>query len=145
MTKVTAQRTIRFTVPGPVVPKGRHRSVIRGGRIATFTPSETVAYEKTVAWHALAAMGGRPTLAGALAVRIEVIVAIPRSATRARRAAMLGGEIRPTSRPDLDNLIKTLLDALNGIAFSDDAAVAELHAARWYGEEPCALVEVAEI
>lgn len=145
MTKVTEQRTIRFTVPGPVVPKGRHRSVIRGGRIATFTPAETVAYEKAVAWHALAAMGGRPMLEGALAVRIEVIVAVPRSATKARRAAMLAGAIRPTARPDLDNQIKALLDALNALAFADDAQIVELHAARWYGEEPRATIEVTQI
>jgi Holliday junction resolvase RusA-like endonuclease len=49
---------------------------------------------------------------------------------------MLAGEIKPTGRPDLDNVIKSILDALNGVAYSDDSAVISVTAEKRYAENP---------
>lgn len=51
------------------------------------------------------------------------------------RDAMLSGEIAPAKRPDMDNIIK-ILDALNGIAWIDDAQVVSILARKLYAETP---------
>lgn len=54
---------------------------------------------------------------------------------RAAGVDMLAGDLvvslrfyRPRKAGDLDNRIKVTLDALNGIAYADDAQIKELHA-----------------
>ena len=55
---------------------------------------------------------------------------------------MLTGQSRPSAKPDIDNVIKAVLDALNGIAYKDDARVVELEARKVYGNEPGVAVEI---
>lgn len=46
-------------------------------------------------------------------------------------------ELKPhVKRPDLDNLVKTVCDALNGIAFEDDSALVQIVASKIYSENP---------
>ena len=47
---------------------------------------------------------------------------------------MLNGELRPTKKPDCDNIAKVILDALNGIAYHDDSQVVELVVHKHYAE-----------
>ncbi len=103
---------IRFVVPGPPVPKARARVVQRSGRSRAFTPALTARYEKTVATYALCA---RAALVERwpLDARYRVEVRVYR-----RRAG------------DLDNVVKSALDACNGVLWADDAQVDELHAYR---------------
>ena len=55
------------------------------------------------------------------------------------------GLIRPTVRPDIDNLVKIILDGLNGVAFMDDKQVIELYATKWYSAEPRTEIMVEEL
>lgn len=100
---------ISFVIPGKPVPKGRPRVVKMRGRSVTFTPAETVAYEKKVRFHAVA--NGIPYHEG------DVVVSIALYMPTARRV-------------DIDNLAKGILDALNGAAWYDDSQVCELHVRR---------------
>ena len=50
---------------------------------------------------------------------------------------MLCGNIRPTKKPDCDNISKVICDALNGIAFHDDSMIVELAVEKFYSENPC--------
>ena len=107
---------LEFRVPGKPVAKQRPRMTRYG---AVYTPSETVRFEKLVARSAISA-GARP-LMGPVSVELETVFPIPKSWTKARKAAADG---KPhTSRPDLDNLVKSVLDGLNGVAFADDSQV----------------------
>ena len=67
---------------------------------------------------------------------------IPVSWTKAKRADALAGLVMPTGRPDLDNLVKALTDACNGIVWRDDAQIVRLMAEKRYGEQPGAVVSV---
>jgi hypothetical protein len=51
---------------------------------------------------------------------------------RSRQDAALRGEIRPTTRPDTDNYVKSALDAINAIVVVDDSLVVELVATKQY-------------
>lgn len=118
-----------FTVPG-VKGKGRPRFARRGAHVATYTPDSTVAYEQAVQL-AYKAAGGR-LHDGAVAVRITAHQALPQRATKAQRAAAERGEIYPIRKPDLDNIVKIVLDALNGAAYRDDTQVLQLDARKIY-------------
>ena len=109
-----------FRVPGSVVPKARAR-VARGH---AYTPQATRDYEAKVKRAALEA-GVQP-----LVGRIRLSITI-HSADRRRR--------------DLDNMIKSISDALNGVAYADDSQIDQLQADRTLMAEAGAWVTVEEI
>ena len=80
-------------------------------------------------------MADQPPLQAA--VRLELLVVpAPASWSKRRRAAAITGDIPRTSRPDLDNFIKSALDAINTIVIADDAQIVEVRARKRYGEQP---------
>ena len=56
---------------------------------------------------------------------------------------MLAGEIRPVKRPDLSNIIKTVEDALNGLAYLDDKQLVDYGpSGKWYSDRPRLEIEI---
>lgn len=49
---------------------------------------------------------------------------------------MLNGELLPAKKPDIDNIVKAVLDALNEVAYRDDTQVVELQVRKQYSERP---------
>ena len=80
-----------------------------------------------------------------VAVIVGIDVEVPASWSRKRREAALGGIARPTGKPDLDNCIKLLMDALNKLVWVDDAQVVRLSASKRYATAPQTVVEIAEV
>lgn len=72
---------------------------------------------------------------GALMVTIRAFFQLPKSWSKKKTIAALAGDIRPTGRPDLDNIAKLSLDALNGIAYRDDAQVVALNVSKAYTDK----------
>lgn len=71
-----------------------------------------------------------------IAINLVFGMGVPKSAPKSRAAAMLEGIIKHTKRPDLDNLQKAVLDALNGIAWADDSQIVRITAKKEYTEHP---------
>ena len=118
---------IAFTVPGEPVAKGRPRFVRATGR--AFTPKKTETYEGIVADHAARVMDGREAFEGPLRLTVRAVYLIPQSwSAKKKRAAFW-----KTSKPDADNLAKVVKDALNKIAYRDDAQIVELTVQKKYG------------
>ena len=69
-------------------------------------------------------------------IRIQAIYQIPKSFSKKRTATALDGLIRPQVKPDIDNVVKVVCDALNKIAYKDDTQVVEIAACKLYGVEP---------
>ena len=129
--------TITFTIPGP--PQGKERPrVVRdtSGRVHTYTPDKTADYERLARERYKRAGGVR--LPDEAAVRLVVTAGfpVPKSASRKNRARMLAGELRPAKRPDFDNIGKIVADALNGVAWRDDAQVVEAKLVKIYVDGP---------
>ena len=80
-----------------------------------------------------------------LDVRIFAYYPIPKSASKRKRQAMLEKKIRPTKKPDWDNVGKVICDSLNGIAYRDDAQVVDSMVRKFYGEDPKVVVTIEEI
>lgn len=129
---------MRFEVLGKPYGKGRPR-FMRNGH--TYTPSETTNYENLVKL-SFQQQTDRTKFDGEVSARIIAVYPIPKSASKKKQAEMLTGDIRPTVKPDCDNIAKTILDALNNIAFADDSQVVELFVKKMYGEEPKTIVEL---
>lgn len=128
--------TIRFTIPGPAVGKGRPRFARRGKFVQTFTPEKTASYESLVKLAASEAMAGRQPLYGPVSLTVAIQVTPPASWSRKRRSLALGGEMAPTGKPDVSNVLKAIEDALNGIAYADDAQICRIAASKRYAETP---------
>lgn len=136
--------SMRFTVPGEPVGKGRPRVVRNGGFTRTYTPEKTAVYENLVKLE-FQRQGGRMLRDGPVAVWIAARYGIPSSASKRKQQAMVAGFIRPTKKPDCDNVAKVICDALNGLAWKDDSQVVMLHVEKRFGEIPGVDVEIREV
>lgn len=128
---------VTFRVYGEPVAKGRPRFT-RQGR--AYTPKKTHDYESEVAGMAKAAMGSSEPLETPVTVCVYVTFPIPQSYSKKRSEACLNGSERHTKRPDLDNIVKAVTDACNGVVYKDDSQIVNLHAKKVYGDT--AMVEV---
>ena len=135
---------IEFIVWGNPCGKGRPRFT-RDGR--AYTPTKTRTYEaEVVSAFRRDCPGFVPWEKGVpLRVRIKAVYAIPQSASGAAKARMLTGQTRPTKKPDADNCIKAITDALNAICYHDDSQIVDVKCVKEYGNEPRVEVTVKEI
>ena len=139
-------RKIEFFVPGAPVGKGRPRAARRGTGVVMFTPEKTAGYEALVAAAASNAMRAEagPLFTGPLEAVLEMRIPIPASWSKAHKAAALAGTELPTSKPDIDNVVKAILDACNGMVFRDDSQVVILIATKRFSETPGVRVVIRE-
>lgn len=122
---------IVISIPGVPVAKQRARRG-KGGHV--YTPAKTRSYEDLVAWEGKRAMRGKKPLEGPLMV---TIVCTFHELTSPRE--------HHTTRPDCDNLAKSILDGCNSVIWKDDAQIVHLTCLKHYGEEPGVIVTVRTI
>lgn len=126
-------------------PTGKGRPIfVRNGH--PFTPDKTVAYENIVRFAYLSEYG-REKFPETAQLRLEVLAfyGIAKSDSKKKRAAKLANEIRPTKKPDIDNIVKAIADGLNHIAYHDDAQIVECSAEKYFSEEPRVEVTIREV
>ena len=131
---------ISFTVPGKPMGKQRART-LKTGR--SYTPQETVNYETLVKQiYIMQHFAGQ--LEGPIEGEITAYYPIPQSAGKKKREQMLAGAIRPTIKPDWDNVGKIVCDSLNGLAYRDDAYIVECVVRKFYSDAPRVEVRLRE-
>jgi Holliday junction resolvase RusA-like endonuclease len=123
---------LSFTIPGEPRGKGRPRASRFAGGVRLYTDAKTANYEGLIAYTAQQALGSAEPLSGPLCVTVLVRLAPRASTSQKARADMLAGVLRPTKKPDLDNIVKAVLDGCNGVAFRDDALVCWINAGKVY-------------
>lgn len=121
--------TITFSIKGTPVAKGRPRFSMRGKYPIAYTPTKTRNAEDDIKLFAAQAFRGHP-LSGPLSIKVRFFMPMPDSWSNKKKAE-LGGEPH-VSRPDLDNLVKTVADAINGIAYGDDSQIYKIEAEKFY-------------
>jgi Holliday junction resolvase RusA-like endonuclease len=138
-----------FACPAPVVvelagqPVAKARARFGQGKV--YTPAKTSAFETALGLAGNAAMRGRPPLACAVKVEIVALFGVPASWSKAKRAAALNGQIRPTGKPDWDNVGKSACDALNKIVWNDDSQIVRATVSKRYSDRPRLRIEVEGI
>ena len=131
---------IKFCVEGEPTAKGRAR--FTGNRC--YTPKKTADYEELV--KVCYRLGNTVKYeTEPLKCEIKAYYKIPSSDSKKKRVEKIKGLIRPTKKPDCDNVAKAILDALNGLAYKDDSQVVELHIIKYYAEQPKVEVIITEV
>lgn len=134
--------SVTFFIPGK--PRGKGRPRFCNGR--AYTDEQTREYEERIAWNYRRIAGKfRFQDDVFLRVRVQQQMPVPQSASKTRKAEMLGGRTFPSAKPDLDNVVKAVLDGLNGVAYKDDARVVGIHSVKIYSDNPGVLVEVSRM
>ena len=129
-----------FIIPGEPVAKARPRVTKNGA----FTPDKTKNYETLVKELYFYEHGKKPMLEGMLSIEISAYFAIPKSANGSKKKAMIDGKVRPVKRPDIDNVIKSITDALNNIAYNDDSQIVSVLAEKYYSDKPRVEIRLLE-
>lgn len=134
---------IEFSIPGKPQGKGRPKFYRRGKHVGTYTPEKTVIYENLIQEMAEEAIKGledgielEEIYYEALQVDIKMYFEPPKAMSKKNRAYALNNEIYHIKKPDIDNVIKSILDALNKVTFHDDSQVVRLNAGKYYSVEP---------
>lgn len=136
----------KFVIPGE--PFGKQRPKVYANRSGkgshAVTPEKTVLYENLIKLTYQQQCGFRFCDNAHLDVRIIAYYSIPKSTSKKNRQLMLDGVMRPTKKPDFDNIGKIICDALNQIAYKDDAQIVDAQVRKFYSEEPRVVVILQE-
>lgn len=133
---------IHFVVFGE--PQGKARP--RVTRYVTYTPKKTMEYEQKIRCAFLTEFdGGFWDKDIPLDVAIDAFYSIPKSAPKKKSADMLANRILPMKKPDVDNIVKVVLDALNKTAFHDDAQVVKCTIRKAYSNTPRIEVDIMKV
>lgn len=138
---------IEFIVPGKPQGKARARTVRQGANTHSYTPDNTVKYEtlvKSCFRHAWKKSDWKFT-EGPLMAEIIAFYQIPKSWSKKKKQEAWTQGIPPTVKPDCDNVIKIILDALNGIAYKDDNQVVKIKFQKLYATKGSVRVRLSEI
>lgn len=128
---------IHFIYYGEIRGKGRPRFRNLGKFVQTYTDRNTQDYEMSLKEAYLQA--NQPKYMNpdeALGLQMNVYMQMPKSATKKKHQEMLEGIIKPTKKPDIDNILKSVLDSLNQVAFYDDTQIISIKVNKYYAEEP---------
>ena len=131
-----------FEVPGRVIGKGRPRLNSYTGVV--YTPTRTKDYESLVEQYFLLKYPRFKILEGRLKVSILAYFAIPKSTKKSDINEMLENNISPTKKPDIDNIVKIVLDSMNRFAFKDDIQITKLEVEKRYGLEEKVCIKIEE-
>lgn len=138
------KKCVEFEIEGKPFGKQRPRVINRGGFSTTYTPKQTVDYENKVK-KSYKNTVGNTKLNNAIRTEIIGIFPIPKNTSKKMKSLMLKNQIKHTKKIDCDNMAKTVLDALNNIAYNDDSQICELYIKKRYGENPKVKVKLEEI
>lgn len=136
---------VTLTVLGAPIGKGRPRFSARGGHMRAYTPAKTENYSNRLSGAAQDAMDGRLPLDGPVELTMRAVLGVPASWSKRKQADALTGALLPTVKPDADNLVKLVMDALNTIVWKDDKQVVRCVIDKRYGPQPCVVITAKPI
>ena len=134
--------TYEFEVPGKVVGKGRPRLNTYTGIV--YTPTKTKDYETLVEQYFLLKYPKFKMLEGRIKVSIVAYFSIPKNTKKSDINEMLDNNISPTKKPDIDNIVKAVLDSMNKFAFKDDNQITKLEVEKIYSLEDKIYIKIEE-
>ena len=137
---------LKFEVPGSPIGQGRPKFSTINGHAKAYDPEKSRNYKAYVRMLATQAMQetGFERIDGPCNLVIQAYFEVPKSKSKKFREAALSGLEYPTKKPDIDNIIKAIQDALNGLAYKDDALIVKLGVVKLYSEIPRVEVTLIE-
>lgn len=138
---------LKFEIPGSPIGQGRPKFSTINGHAVAYDPEKSRNYKAYVKLLATQAMkdNGFNMIEGPCCLDIMAFFEVPKSKSKKFKERALLGLERPTKKPDIDNIVKALQDALNGLAYKDDSSIVFLSVAKCYSEVPRVEVILREI
>jgi len=136
---------LNFTVDGTPHGKGRPRFRRFGNFVQTYTDTKTKSYETLVKEAAKQAMGSSEPLEGPVRLDLIIRLPVPKSYSKKRSMDCLSGSEWPTKKVDIDNICKSVMDAMNGITYVDDSQIVILRAVKTYASDAGVDVKLSEV
>lgn len=134
---------ITFAVKGE--PRGKERPRFGNSR-QVYTPDKTTTYQNQIKFAYYEQCGNvKFTEESQLELFVKAYYKIPKNTSKKKKQTMLSGEIRPTKKPDGDNILKAVADALNGVCYKDDKCLIKMSIEKFYSDVPRIEVTVQEV
>ena len=129
---------LMFEIPGSPIGQGRPKFSTINGYAKAYDPEKSRNYKAYVKMLATQAMKENDfeMITGPCAIQIFAFFDVPKSKSKKFKEAALEGKERPTKKPDADNIVKAILDALNGLIYKDDSCIVDLHCIKYYSDVP---------
>ncbi len=131
-----------FEVIGEIKGKARPRLNTYTGNI--YTDSNTKNYENLIKQYFKVKYPRYIPFENRVKVKIIIYLKIPQNTTKKNRKLIEEGLLSPTKKPDIDNVVKIVLDALNKMAFKDDNQITQLEVEKTYSEEEKLYIKLEE-
>jgi len=132
---------LKIEIPGDVQAQQRPKFSRYGNNVSVRDPKESKDYKSFV--RLVASQVAPDTLiTEEVRLRIDVYRKIPKSFSKKKHQQAVDGELRPTTKPDVDNLAKGIKDGLSKVIWHDDSQVTELFVRKWYSDNPRAEVTI---
>ena len=128
--------TFIFNTFIPILPQGKSRPKtvrLKNGMSHSYTPEATVSAEQAIRWHVSQVWHDAPLDEP---ISVAMVFVMPKPKSKPKKA------IWPTGKPDVDNVSKLVMDALNGLLWRDDSRVVGMALTKVYGEKPGIHLEV---
>lgn len=132
---------MQFTISGQPTAKGRPKFTKRG---IAYTPQKTREYEEHIQWEFTNQIKKQP-YDKPVQMIIKFYTEIPKSYPKYKREELEKETTYRTKKPDLDNLIKAVTDAINGLAYTDDSLIVKIKAEKLYGKTARTEVKIMEV
>lgn len=136
---------MKLTIPVEPQPQSRPRFTARGRYVHAYENKKITMYKRMVAATYQSYFGAVKPTEKAIAVDVVFYRPVQKSISKIERQRRLTGESLPAIKPDIDNYVKAILDALNGVAFRDDKQIISLKAKKLYSDKPRTEIEIKEI
>jgi Holliday junction resolvase RusA-like endonuclease len=133
--------TIQLIIPGEPMGKARARMTKTG---FVYTPKKTVNYEVLIKELFIVKYPDFHPFNGPVRLNLSAWMKMPKT-SRKRTEAMERGEIRPAKKPDISNILKSIEDGLNGLAYCDDKQIVEARIEKRYSTRPRIELRIEEI
>lgn len=135
---------ISFTVYGEPVAQGRPRASTVNGQVRMYDPAKSKDFKKYVK---LVASQHRPEslITGPVAMKVKIYKPSLKNFSKKKVLAAEKGDLRPLTKPDVDNYVKGVKDALKSVIWKDDSQVVDLHISKWYSETPRIEITITEL
>jgi len=131
-----------FEVIGDIIGKERPRVNSYTGMI--YTPNRTKDYEMLIKQYFKIKYPNHRELEGRLSVEIIAYMRIPKNTSKKKAEEMLNGNVSQTRKPDIDNIAKSALDAMNKFVFKDDNQISKMKIEKKYGQIEKIYIKVEE-
>lgn len=84
-------------------------------------------------------------ICGPLQMDISFYLKIPKSTSKAKRKQMLNGKIKHIKKPDVDNLVRPIFNALAKIVYNDDSQLCNVNISKYYSDNPRIVVKISDL